>query len=259
MRTHARAGRVLIALLAIGALLPAAVWAGQKAVSGQQSLQIKVTVKPARAGAKGASLRFQSEYLSTKPGGQQPGYNAKTTTFTEPKGFSINASAVPSCFESKVLKAKGNAPSVCPASAKVGHGSVVVNARPSIKSLITGTIVVYNGIDDGGAGGYPKGSRELILYINTSVGIKLANFLHIVKAPAGSAKLTGTSTKPSKPGITPGSYTLQRLDLTVSGSGNKPYLINPPTCKGSWPFSLTITNWFGQPSVTASDSVTCTQ
>lgn len=259
MRKHTRAGGVLIALLAIGAALPAVVWAGQKVVSGQQSLQIKVTVTPARAGAKGGSMRFHSEYLSTKPGGQQPPYNTKSTIVTGPKGLTINASAAPSCFESKVLKAKGNAPSVCPASAKVGHGAVVVNARPSIKSLITGTVVVYNGIDDGGYGGYRRGSRELILYVSTSVGIKLANFLHIVNTAAGNLKLAGTAAKPAKPGVTPGSYSLQKLDLTVSGSGKKPYLIAPPTCKGSWPFSLTITNWFGQPTVTARDSVKCTK
>jgi len=46
----------------------------------------------------------------------------------------------------------------------------------------------------------------------------------------------------------------------VSGSSaKKPYITNPSTCHKSWLFTLTTTNYFGQPSVTAHDAVKCTK
>jgi hypothetical protein len=253
--THHRARRLVIAVLATLFVLPAVAWAGKKVVSGQQSLQIKVTVKPATAKARGATFRLQSTNLSTKPGGQQPPYNTKSIIFTEPKGASLNTSGTPSCLESAVLRAKGDA-SVCPATSKVGHGTVTINARPTVKSLITGTIVAYNGKDDGGFDGYAKGSPELVLWIKTSIGVNAVDYFHIVKTGGGTVKLIANAAKPAKAGIAPGNFTIQKLDLTVNGSGKK-YVTNPHTCSGGWPFALTITNYFGQPSITARDVVAC--
>jgi hypothetical protein len=245
-----------VALALIIVLIPAAAWAGKKVVSGRQSLQIKVTVSPARAGARGVAVHFHSDYMSTQPGGQQPPYNEKSLTVTEPKGLVLHPSAVPSCRESKVVAVNGDAAKVCPASAKVGHGSVIVNARPAIKSLITGAITAYNGVDDGGVGGYAKGSPELILYVKTSIGVNTVDYLHIVKSPAG-LQLVGHAAKPTKPGVVAGDITLQRLDLTLSAG--KAYSTAPPTCSGSWLYTLTLRNWFGQPSITARDRVPCTK
>jgi hypothetical protein len=150
-------------------------------------------------------------------------------------------------------------PAACPAKSKVGSGTVVVNARPSVPTLITGTITDFNAVDDGGQGGHPKGSPEIILYIKTSVGFDTTEVLHLVKKDGGEI-LTGTSTPPTKPGTQPGSFTIQKLKLRVSGSSaKKAYITNPPTCHKSWLFTLTTTNYFGQPSVTAHDAVKCTK
>lgn len=253
----ARAARVLAVLTAAGVLLPTLAWAGTRVIAGQQSLQIKVTLKPHRAGARGGRFELRYEYTDPKAPGQQPPYNSKTIVFTEPKGLVVNPSAVPSCRESAVIKAN-DSPSACPSASKVGHGSVTVNARPAFPTLISGTVTIYNAVDDGAYGGFPKGSHELLLFVKTSIGVNTLNVFHAVRAASGRLQLIARTTKPTTPGVAPGSFTLQALDLTIDSSSKKPYMSNPGTCPGSWPFSLTITNWFGQPSITARDRVTCT-
>lgn len=256
MFRESRARRVAVATFAGVLLLPAAALAGKKVVSGDQSLQVKVTMRPARAGARGVTFRLQVANQSTQPGGQQPPYNTKSITFTEAKGVQLNTSAAPACRESAVLAANGNA-SVCPAASKIGHGTVVVNARPAVPTLIDGTVAIYNGVDDGGYAGYHKGSRELILYVKTTLGVNSVAYFHIVKTPKGIFKLIANDTKPAQPGIVPGDITLQKLDLTIAGSAKRPFVIAPSVCTGKWGFALTIDNWFGQPSITARDKVAC--
>jgi hypothetical protein len=254
MVKHWRWSHIVLLAVVAAVVTPAVALAGKKVVSGEQSLQLKVSLKPARAGAKGAVLTLEQQYLNPKHPGQQPPYNSKTISFSAPKGFVIHPHAVPQCKESVAIK---NGAGVCPASSKVGAGRVVVNARPSASKLITGTITEFNGINDGGYAGFPKGSPEVILYIKS---LSTTNFFHLVKNKDGSEKLVGVSTKPSKPGVAPGSFTIQYLKLSLfRSSQKKPYFTNPPTCHGSWPFSLTTTNYFGQPSITAHDSVRCTK
>lgn len=100
-------------------------------------------------------------------------------------------------------------------------------------------------------------SGALFRYIKTSIGVTTTDIFHVVKTPSGE-KLIANSSKPSTPGITPGTFTLRRLDLTISGTGKHPYITAPATCTGHWSFALTIRNWFGQPSVTARDRAACT-
>jgi hypothetical protein len=252
-----RTSRVLAVLMAACVLVPTVAWAGKRVIAGQQSLQIKVALKPNRAGARGVKFELRYEYTNPKAPGQQPPYNSKSIIFTEPKGLVLNPSAVPSCRESAVVNANDNA-SVCPAASMVGNGTVTANARPAIPTLISGTVTIYNGVDDGGYAGFPKGSRELILYVKTSIGINAVEFFHAVKTADGGLQLVLKASKPATPGVAPGSFTLQSLDLTIASSSKKPYLSNPGTCPGSWPVSLMVTNWFGQPSITARDQVSCT-
>jgi hypothetical protein len=244
--------RGLAVLVAVGVLVPAVAWAGKRVISRQQSLQMKVTLKPNRAGARVVKFELRYTYTDPKALGQQPPYNTKSITFTEPRGLVLNPSVAPSCRQSTVINANGNA-SVCPARSKVGAGTVVVNGRPAIPRLINGAVTVYNGVDDGGYDGYRKGSHELIFY-----AINTASYFHIAKAANGQLKLVARLTKPAKPGVAPGFVTVQKLDLTIASTSKKPYLSNPGTCPGSWPFSITVTNWFSQPSITARDQVSCT-
>lgn len=243
--------RAAFALLLAAIALPAAAWA---TVVGQQSLQLSVSVKPAKAGKPVRSLHIKVVYKNPSSD-QQPPYDTHQLIFKEAPGFKMNTAAAPQCKESSV-PSSGNA-SVCPAGSKVGSGTAVINARPAVPQLITATVTAYNAVNDKGYGGEPKGSPSLILYFQTSIGIKTSFYFHIFKS-AGGTKLIGTLTKPSKPGHAPGSFSIQQLDLTLTGSGSKPYMTNPGTCRGSWPFSLTLTNYFNQPSITARSKVACT-
>lgn len=258
MHKGARTTKVVPWLIAAICLLPGAAWAGQKVISGQESLQIKVSASPAKVGKVIKTFRLQTADLSTKPGGQQPPYSTKSITFTVPKGFVINRSATPQCLESAIDRAKGDASAACPASSKIGTGSVVVNARPTVASLITGSLVAYNASNDNGLDGFSKHSGAIVLYIKTSIGVKTADTFHIVKTSKGF-HLTSLFSKPTKPGVSPGSFTIQKLVLTVSSSAKRPYFTAPPTCRGSWGFALTLAEWFGRKPFTAQDNVKCSK
>ncbi len=254
---NGRVTRVVMAVMAVVVVVPAVALAGRTVVSGDQSLQLKVSLKPARAGAKAAVLTFEQTYLNPKLPGQQPPYNTKTITFRLAKGLLLHPHAAPQCRESVTVKAKSGG-GACPANSKVGTGTVLVNYRPFVPKLITGTITEFNGVDDGGYAGFPKGSPEIVLYIKTSLGLNTTDYFHVVKK-GGSELLTGTSSAPAKPGVQPAYFTIQKLKLTVRSDQNKPYFTNPPRCHKNWLFSLTTTNYFGQPSVTARDAVGCTK
>lgn len=259
MTERGRVTRVVMAGMAAVVLVPAAALAGKRAVSGDQSLQLRVSLKPARAGAKGAVLSLEQSYVNPKQPGQQPPYNSKTITFRLANGLVVHPHSAPQCRESVTLKAKAGG-GACPASSKVGTGTVVINYRPFVPTLITGTVTDFNGVDDGGYGGFPKGSPEIVLYVKTSLGVNATEYFHLVKHKDGSEMLTGTESRPARPGVQSGNFTLQDLKLTVHRSSrNKPYITNPPTCQRHWLFSLTTTNYFGQPPVTARDAVKCTR
>lgn len=240
--------------LVLAVTLPGVALAGKKVVSGKQTLQIKDLQRPATAGARHVTLGIRFDYRSTTPG-QQPPYNTKTITVLEPPGLTLNPAAAPACKRSLIDKANGDI-SQCPRNTIVGHGTVVANAAPTITALITGTVTVYNAVNDVGVG-QPKGTRNLILWVKPSIGPNVAVPFRVLKGPGGRGELRATFTKPSQPGILPGSVTLQTVTLSVSGSGKGSYITNPAVCQGAWAYSVTVANYFGQPSVTARDQVTC--
>jgi hypothetical protein len=240
--------------LAAATAIPGAALAGKKAVSGQQTLQIKDRLTPSRSGATHVKFGFHYDYRSTKPG-QQPPYNAKTITLVMPRGAVLDPTAAPSCKRSQIDRAKGNV-STCPHKTIVGHGTFVANAAPTIALPITGTVTVYNAVNNVGIG-QPKGTRNLILWAKTSFGVTAAYPFRILKGRGGRMELRTQLKKPKTPGVTPGSFTIQTLTLSISHFGKRSFITNPPSCHGSWPYSLTIVNWFNQPSITAHDRVRC--
>jgi hypothetical protein len=249
--------RGLLAVALGAALAPAVALAGKPVTSGDQKLQVKASLSPARAGAKPATLGVQVSYTNPKSPGQQPPYNTKKLIFTG--RYLVHPSTVPACKLSSNMNAGGKT-SGCPANTKVGTGTVVVNAAPTIKQPITGNVTIYNGVNDNGSGGHPKGAQALFLYVQTSVHVNVTDVFYIHRSPNGGTTLIASVSKPKKPGVTPGSFTIQHIKLSVSaGTAAKPYLSDATSCPGSWPFSFTIDNWFNQPSVTAHDKVACTK
>ncbi len=53
------------------------------------------------------------------------------------------------------------------------------------------------------------------------------------------------------------SLSIPASGMNFSASVVPTSITNPRRCNGSWPFALTVTNWFGQPSITAHDQVKC--
>ena len=246
----------LLALTVAGLLVPTVALAGKPVTSGQQRLQIKASLTPAKAGAKDVTLGLHVSYTNPQHPGQQPPYDTKTQILVGQ--YATHPTAVPACKESAVVKAKGKT-SGCPADTKVGTGTIVVNAAPTIKKPISGTVMIYNGVNDQGFAGHPKGARTVFLYVRTSIGVNGTYTYYIHKTPGGGTKLVSNIAKPAKPGITPGSYSIKQIDLKVAGGTDaKPYLSDLTACPGSWRFSFTLHNYFNQPPVTARDRVACT-
>lgn len=255
MRSRILQARRGLAVVAIAAAVPAAAVAGKRVVSGQQSLQIKASLRPDRAGAR-STLRLRTDYEGPAAG-QRPPYNIKMITVVLPRGLGLHLAAAPSCKRSQIDAAHGDL-SKCPARSVVGHGSVVVNAAPTIPTPITGTVTIYNAQNDLGQG-QPKGTRNLLFFARTSIGANATLAFRVSRLRGGRVKLSTQQPKPSHPGLAPGDFSLQKVDITITGSRGerRPFVTNPPTCAGGWPFTMTISNYFGQPSVTAADRVRC--
>ena len=254
MRSRRYHPSLVVGALVLAVGLPTAALAGKKAVSGQQTLQIKAHLTPSRAGARHVTFGFRFDYGSTQPG-QQPPYNTKAITLLLPPGLVLNPRAAPACKRSQIDRNNGDL-SKCPAKTIVGNGSVTVNAAPAIIAPITGTVTTYNSVNDVGIG-QPRGTRNLVLWIKTSIGITVTVPFRVLTGPRGRTELRAKFTKPKQPGVSPGSFTIEQAILSLTGSGRGSYITNPPTCMGNWPFSLTIVNYFNQPPITAHDRVSC--
>src|SRR5207302_503691 len=105
----------------------------------------------------------------------------KTISFVYPKGLQLNPKAVPACKRSALDRTQGNASAACPSKSLVGSGTVVINAAPTVPAPISGTVSLYNAVNDVGAGGEPKGTRNLVYYAKTSVGVNSTIGFRIIK------------------------------------------------------------------------------
>lgn len=244
-----------VGVTVIAVAVPGAALAGKKVTSGQQTLQIKTRLSSAKAGAGHVRFGFTYQYKSTTPG-QQPPYNAKTITLVMPRGLALNPAAAPACKRSQIDAAKGDL-SKCPAKTIVGHGTVQANAAPTIAAPITGTATVYNAVNDTGESHEPKGTRNLVLWVKTSIGVNQVFPFRVIRGAGRPVELQASLTKPAQPGVSPGSFTIQSVDLSIAGSGKRSLITNPKSCSGSWPFALRVVNYFGQPGITAHDQVKC--
>ena len=128
--------------------------------------------------------------------------------------------------------------------------------KAGMRSEITGTVTIYNAINNLGEG-QPKGTRNLILWAKTSVGVNAGYPFRIIKGRGGRMELQTKLEKRKAPGVSPGSFTIQSVTLTMSHTGKRPFITNPPTCPGGWRFSLTVVNYFKQPPITAHDRAKC--
>lgn len=127
---------------------------------------------------------------------------------------------------------------------------------PPAPQVIVGMATIYNAVNNVGEG-QPKGTQNLILWWTNSSGVNQAIPFRVLKGAGGRAELQATFAKPSQPGVSPDSITIETVVLSLSGSGKRSFITNPAMCSRSWLFTVTIVNYFGQPSITAQDRVKC--
>jgi hypothetical protein len=95
--------------------------------------------------------------------------------------------------------------------------------------------------------------------VKTSINVNQVIPFRVLKGVGGRQELRATFNQPSQPGVSPGTFTIQNVTLSVKGSSSShgSFITNPPACAGSWSYALKIVNYFGQPSITAHDRVKC--
>jgi hypothetical protein len=235
--------------------VPAVAVAGQRAFSGAQSLQIDASLSPAKADAKRATLKLHVDYESTKPGQHIP-YTPKSITLVVPKGMHFFPKNAATCSEHAFgTTSNPDRSSACPPGSLVGSGTVTADARPSLNQPVTGTLSIYNSRYDCNCythrPGAKKGSQDLLFYIKTTLGVNALLVFNVLP----NQSIEDYEPAPKK-GASKPIYSLKTLDFTIGENTAKPFVGNPSTCDGSWPFALQITNFDG-PSITATDTAPC--
>jgi hypothetical protein len=256
MRKHS----VLI-ICGLAVALPTVAFAGSKATSGDQTLQLSESVTPNKAStktkARGVVVKIHVDYESLNTDAQIK-ENTKQVLLTAPTGMKFHPDRAKVCKLSDMLKTDANGtqagPAACPAGSQVGSGTATADARPAVPQPVPATVTLYNGLDDVNPDGTPRspGVPALILYAKTNIGATATLPFDIL-----GSKLE-LDYAPPAPGQTQ-LFHLQKVDLTLPNRGGKhAYVTNPRKCGPSrkWNFSMTISNFDG-PSVTAGHQVRC--
>ena len=246
----------------LAAALPAVAFAGTRATSGDQTLQLSASVSPNRAspphGARGVVLQLHVDYESLNADAQIK-ERTKAVIIQIPSGMKLHTDRAKVCKFSAMSQTDANGqtmgPAACPAGSQVGAGTATADARPAVPQPLQATVQLYNGIDDVNTDGSPRspGVPAIILYAKTNIGATsilpfdiLGTKLQLDFAPAPDPTATQL-------------YHLQKVDVRFPNRGGKrAYVTAPRKCGPSrkWNFSQTVTNYDG-PSVTAGHQVRC--
>jgi hypothetical protein len=236
----------LIALLGCLMLAPAAALAGKKVSKDNESLQLTTKVTPDKAGSKGVKLHIHVEYDFTSISERQK-TNNKDVRLTLPPGMKINPTAAGQCTGSAAEN--GTSVAACPKSSIVGSGTVTIDARPTSSKFLGGTVTLYN----------VKGQHhDILFWFSVKFGSTLVTGGELYRMlMSGKTEYLDYATF-APPPHTISVYTLRSADLTLQdASTGKAYVNAPATCTGSWPFSFSISNWTGAPTIGASDKASC--
>jgi hypothetical protein len=253
--------RSVLLICGLAAALPGLAYAGSKATSGDQTLQVSASVSPNRASTnkagRGTVLKLHVDYESLNEGAQVK-ENTKAVILTMPSGMKIHTDRAKVCKFSDMTKldANGNAPgpAACPSGSQVGSGTATADARPGVPQPLPATVTMFNGLDDVNPDGTPRspGTPAVILYAKTNIGATSTLPFDVL----------GSKLELDFPAPTPGQgslYHIQKVDITFPNRGGKhAYVTNPRKCGPSkkWNFSMSITNFDG-PTVTAGHQVRC--
>jgi hypothetical protein len=251
----------VLLICGIVAALPGLAYAGSKATSGDQTLQVSASLSPNKASAtkagRGVVLKINVDYESLNDGAQIK-ENTKQVLFVGPSGVKFHADRAAQCKLSDMNKPDATGTptggAACPPGSQVGTGTATADARPTLPDPVPATVTLYNGIDDVNTDGSPRnpGVPAVILYAKTNIGA-----VSILPFDILGNKLQLDFGTP-----TPGQaqlFHIQKVNLTVPNrGGRKAYVTAPRRCGPSrkWSFSMTISNYDG-PSVTAGHQIRC--
>ena len=247
-----RPQRLIAGSAALLALTPAVALAGSTVFAGTQSLQVKTSLTPNRAGAKGVTLKVHVDYESTVPGQRIMG-GTKQIDLQLPEGSHINVKNASVCQFSAIAHVKiSEVPKICPKSSVVGGGRFTADARPLVKTPVPGTITLYN----------LRGTRfnDILFIAHTQFG----SFNYIFNYFTNDFDNDNDNDPVLDAAVTPGGgklFSLKTVDLTIHNSStHKPYITNPATCpKGGWLTGLSIATYGSEPPLEATDAVRCTK
>jgi hypothetical protein len=243
------------------AAVPAVAFAGTKATSGDQSLQLSQSLSPGKAStkskARAVAEKITVDYESLTPDAQVK-ETTKSVVLTGPKGLTLHTSRAAVCKLSDMIKTDATnqeaGAAACPSGSQVGTGTATADARPAIPQPVPATLQLFNGIDDVNPDGTPRspGTPALILFAKTNIGVNATLPFDI---SGSTLELDYAPPQPGQSQI----FHIQKVDLSIPNRGGKHAYVTAPTKCGpshKWKFSMTITNFDG-PSITATHSQAC--
>src|SRR4051812_31485239 len=207
------------------AALAAGADAGPATTDSQGNVStIDVGIAPPVSGRRPARVTFQ-EFFGNRNGTKPP--RALKTTITLTAGLRSNARLFAKCplpaTSSDVGKKR------CKPSARVGGGTVEVDARPAVADPLPGTITAYNGT-------FRAGKPTLILLADVVVGGSTVT--GELDFEFTGSKLTSLD---APQGTTPAPFTVTKVEMTVGRTirvrrGGRRVRVSllqtPPRCRG---------------------------
>ncbi len=244
--------RLIAGSAALLALTPALALAGTTVFAGTQSLQVKTSLTPNRAGARGVTLKVHVDFESTVPGQRITG-GTRDIDLQLPEGSRINVKNAGVCrFSSIANTTFSEIPKICPRSSVVGGGTFTADARPLVKTPVPGTITLYN----------LRGTsyNDILFVAHTQFG----SFDYIFNYFTGDVDNDNDKDPLLDAAVRPGGgklFALKTVDFSIHNSStHKPYITNQATCpKGGWLTGLSIVTYGSEPPIEALDTVRCTK
>jgi hypothetical protein len=160
----------------------------------------------------------------------------------------IDPAAAGQCSDASIVQHDGV--SGCPKSSIVGTGTIVVDARPAVPTLLGGKIALYN---------VKKGSDHYVLFwFTVKANGKPVSVGQLYKLVTKGNETTLDYTEPPPEQGATALYTPRTIEFTIDGSGrHKPYISAPASCSHSWRFSVLISAYGRAPTLQATSKAPC--
>jgi hypothetical protein len=221
------------------------------------NLIVRVSASPPVAGtaAKPQPVALEFDSLEYTDSGQRSQLYTRTLAYRF-GGFSFHPRAFAKCRESKLER---SGPRACPKASRIGTGSAVADARPTVPDKIKANVVAFNGMLDVDSAGKPiTPVPAVLIFARASNGLKA----YVPVLFKGGDRLVTTDRPPPQDGKPP-AFSIVRLHLKVpvktkSLNGRTVgYIEAPLSCpRGKWKFTQLNSTYSGE-KLTATDSEPC--